>query len=76
VSISTNPHIPPAGKDIDPSEEDPFPPFLKPDITQLRGDLLSVISHMHHSLRHIDRIERLIFPLLTLRTKYLQEPQL
>jgi hypothetical protein len=38
--------------------------ITKPELEKVTKDLLGTISNMHESLRDIDRIDPLIFPLL------------
>jgi hypothetical protein len=52
--------------------------LTKPDLGHVKRDLLSVLHAQHGALRHVDRVDRLVFPLLALpkHSLYLAEPPL
>jgi hypothetical protein len=52
--------------------------ITKPDLGHVKRDLLSVLHTQHGALRHVDRVDHLVFPLLTLpkHSLYLAEPPL
>ncbi len=41
-----------------------FKPITKPDIKSVKKDLISVVTNMHRGLKGIDRVDKLVFPLL------------
>lgn len=49
---------------------------MKPDLASVKSDLLSILFNMHDSLKEIDRVDKLIFPLLVVEDQYLKVPQL
>ena len=46
----------------------------QPDYEQITADLFSVVVSMHDALKGIKRVESVVFPLLELKTPYLQRP--
>ena len=50
--------------------------LTNPDLGHVKRDLLSVLHTQHGALHHVDRVDRLVFPLLTLpkHSLYLTEP--
>ena len=46
----------------------------KPELDQVRKELLSVITFMHDALKNIERVDKLVFPLLELDFPNLTPP--
>ena len=46
----------------------------KPELEAIKRDMFSLVLNMHKSLHDIDRVDTLVFPLLSMRTKTLQVP--
>ena len=46
----------------------------KPDLESVHKDMFSVILNMHDSLKNIDRVDGIIFPLLKLEDPFLLVP--
>ena len=58
------------------SQDEAYKPRVKPEIAKVRSELLSVCEHMQLALSEIDRIDKLIFPLLHLPEPFVREPKL
>ena len=48
----------------------------KPDLDKVSKDLFSVVSFMHDALKSMERVDKLIFPLLELEQPWLNAPDL
>ena len=50
--------------------------ITKPELDKVTKDLMGTIQNMHESLREIDRIDPLIFPLLEMdeEERFIQQP--
>jgi len=48
--------------------------FTKPDLESVTNELFSVILNMHDAFKEVDRVDKLVFPLLILPDRYLVVP--
>lgn len=46
----------------------------KPELEKIKKDLMSIISTMHDALKNIERVDKLVFPLLHLEYPCLNPP--
>jgi hypothetical protein len=46
----------------------------QPDFEDIAKDMFSVVVSMHDALKGIKRVESVVFPLLELKTPFLQRP--
>lgn len=55
-----------------------FKPITKPELGSVKKDLISVVKNMHRALKGIDRVDKLVFPLLSLPppTNFINVPSL
>jgi hypothetical protein len=55
-----------------------YKPITKPDLNQVKKDLMAVVNNMHRGLKGVDRVDKLVFPLLHMPppTNYINVPSL
>lgn len=46
----------------------------KPELAKVKTDLNDIVTVMHDNLKDIDRVDKLVFPLLVLEQSYLNAP--